>query len=419
MPAPHRAGPLAEPWRRLPIEVLRVIRPELSVLRHEILLAIDREIPEHGCPLEGGFDRGVRAVDEALRQFVALIEDPDGRREEGREVFSALGAAEAHAGRGLDALQAAYRVGARAAWRTLADAGIRAGLDPATLCLLAESILAYLDELSADSVEGYTEAQAALAGERERRCRQLLLLLTSQSPPHEKLALRAAREAGWSAPSELVAVACWPDELERIAGRLPPDTLAGTIDGHGCIAVAAIQDSVWAERLARAVEGSAATAGPTVPWQEFGRSWRLAVGALDALEAGVLPDDRLLRADEHLLALTLHQGQEPLAELARRRLSPLAGLRPKGRERALETLAAWLAHPGQPKAMAKRLFLHPQSVHYRLGQLRERFGDSLDDPQARLELALAVWYAFHSPEAGLRVGDPPKSSNALAWGARA
>ena len=40
--------------------------------------------------------------------------------------------------------------------------------------------------------------------------------------------------------------------------------------------------------------------------------------------------------------------------------------------------------------MAAELHVHPQTVRYRLARLRERFGDALDDPSARFELALAL-----------------------------
>ena len=56
---------------------------------------------------------------EALGQFVALIRDPDADRTQGHEVYRALGAGELRQGRTLDSLQAAYRVGARVAWRRM------------------------------------------------------------------------------------------------------------------------------------------------------------------------------------------------------------------------------------------------------------------------------------------------------------
>ena len=81
-------------------------------------------MPEYARPLEGRFGRGIRTgVGEALRQFVALIRDPDAGREPGREVYVELGRGELRQGRTLDSLQAAYRVGARVAWRRIAAAG--------------------------------------------------------------------------------------------------------------------------------------------------------------------------------------------------------------------------------------------------------------------------------------------------------
>ena len=55
-----------------------------------------------------------------------------------------------------------------------------------------------------------------------------------------------------------------------------------------------------------------------------------------------------------------------------------------------ETLRSWLDHQGEVARVAAELQVHPQTVRYRLGRLRERFGDLLDDPEARFELALAL-----------------------------
>jgi DNA-binding PucR family transcriptional regulator len=78
------------------------------------------------------------------------------------------------------------------------------------------------------------------------------------------------------------------------------------------------------------------------------------------------------------------------AELARSRLAPLDALGPGPRERLAATLRAWLDRPGQVQAVAATLSVHPQTVRYRLKQLRELFGSRLEDPEARFELALAL-----------------------------
>ena len=140
-----------------------MVEPVLPAVAEEIVETIGREIPEYARPLEGSFGRGVqRGVSEALGQFVGLIRDPDADRGPSREVYISLGRGEFTNGRALDALQTAYRIGARVAWRRIASASLDAGLDGTTLSLLAESIFVYINELSADSTEGYAEAQSEL-----------------------------------------------------------------------------------------------------------------------------------------------------------------------------------------------------------------------------------------------------------------
>src|SRR4051812_11231242 len=206
-----------EPWRSLSAEIADVIEPELEATTDEILATIAREVPDYARPLEGSFGRGVRTgVTEALRQFIGVIRSPSGARGPGREVYVALGAGELREGRTLDALQSAYRVGARVAWRRLAAAARRAGVEPDVLSLLAESIFAYIETLSADSVEGYAEARARLEGERRRR-RQELVVLLLRDPPADEADVRAAAAAcDWRLPRSAAAVACPEEELERL-----------------------------------------------------------------------------------------------------------------------------------------------------------------------------------------------------------
>ena len=118
-----------------------------------------------------GRDRGAAAVRRADPKPVR------GARARVARSTSRSARGELREGRTLDALQSAYRVGARVAWRRLAAAATRAGVEPEVLSLLAESIFAYIEELSADSVEGYAEARSRLEGERRRRRRELVTLL--------------------------------------------------------------------------------------------------------------------------------------------------------------------------------------------------------------------------------------------------
>ena len=379
-----------EPWRSLPASVADVIEPELDAITDEILATIAREVPEYARPLEGSFGRGVRTgVTEALRQFVELIRSPSGARGPGREVYVALGRGELRQGRTLDSLQSAYRVGARVAWRRVADAAQRSGADPEVLSLLAESIFAFIEELSADSVEGYAEARSHQEGERRRRQRELVLLLL-RDPPTDDADLRAAaKTVGWRIPRAAAAIACAEEQLERIARRLPADTLVAALDGEGCAIVPDPEGPGRATEVGGALAGRTAALGPAVAPAELAGSWALARAALRGAEAGVI-SEAPLRADDVLIDLLLFEGRAFVDRIAARRLAAFDELTPKARGRMAETALAYVREGGNAAAMARALDLHPQTVRYRLARLRELLGEQLDDPDARLELELAL-----------------------------
>jgi DNA-binding PucR family transcriptional regulator len=71
-------------------------------------------------------------------------------------------------------------------------------------------------------------------------------------------------------------------------------------------------------------------------------------------------------------------------------LRPLGELSPATRDRLTETLASWLRHMGDRTAVADELFIHPQTVRYRMCQLREYFGAELDSPRSRARMLLAL-----------------------------
>ena len=416
------------PWQALPPSVADVIEPELDAITEEIMATIAREVPEYARPFEGSFGRGVRTgVTEALRQFLALIRSPSGARGPGREVYVALGRGELRQGRTLDSLQSAYRVGARVAWRRVAEAARRADLDPETISLLAESIFAYIEEISADSVEGYAEARSRVEDERRRRRRELVALLLREPPAEEADVRAASAGAGWRLPRSAAALAVPDEALERLVSRMPADTLGARIDGMGCLVVpdpegpgraAEVERALWdrsgRERRAAARSGSsgrtlraagarsgrsaggerrgsAAVLGPAGPLHELPTSWSLARAALRAIDAGAIDaDDRPVRAEDILGDLLLFENRSLVERIAARRLAPLRELTPKARARMEETALAYVRERGNAAAMARALDVHPQTARYRVARLRELLGEELDDPDARFELELAL-----------------------------
>jgi PucR C-terminal helix-turn-helix domain len=380
----------------LPPDLAQALRPALPDLAQDIIDAIGREVPAYARPLEGPFGRALRiGVERALARFVDSIERPAGGDGGAREIYVALGRGEMRAGRSLDALLSAYRIGARLAWERFLAAGEAAGHEPRTLYLLASAIFDYIDGISAESVEGFTEERAAAEGERQRRRRALARLIARDDVSGEEVH-DLARLAGWSRP-DLVAALVVGDasgeepDADRLASRMGGDVIAAA---EGALAIAWVPDPQAPGRRAQlesALDAVPAALGPAVALGRAPLSLTRARAAHALVLDGFVDGGALVVADEHLPALLLHGGDRTLAaDLAAGALAPLDDLRPGPRGRLRATLRAWLDHPGQVTRVAGELHVHPQTVRYRVAQLRELFGDRLEDPDARFELALAL-----------------------------
>jgi hypothetical protein len=371
-----------------------LLRAELPSLSDELIAAIGQEVEAYSRPIEGQFGRNVRVgVEEALERFADLLAGGPAARPEGWErVYVDLGRGEMRDGRSLDALQAAYRVGARVAWRRLAAIAEGAGLARTRQAELAEAIFAYIDELAAASVEGFAAEQAARAGEAQRRRARLVQLLVAD-PPADPAAIGEAAEAAASPlPERAAAIAVAEPRAERVAGRLGQGTLAAQMDDELTCAIVPDPEGPGRRReMAAALDGRAAAIGPARPWHELGSSFARARALLALGSAGAVPPRWPMRADEHLIELLLSGDRQLAEDLARRALAPLERFGETTRERFADTLLAWLDQPGRPTAVARELHVHPQTVHYRIGRLREAFGDdALDNPERRFGLAAAL-----------------------------
>ncbi len=384
-----------QPWHELPPKVAAVVRPLLPALADEIIEAVGT-VPAYQRPLEGDFGIGVRAgVEEALSHLVLEIEasGPVPRS----DVYRRLGRGEMRAGRSLDSLLSAYRIGARVTWRRVAEAGEESGLEPATLYLLAESIFAYIDVLSAESAEGYAFEQTQLAGETELARRRLVRLLVRDPAPEPEVVQAAAREAVWELPRTLAAVAIRADLKQEESGdgrrhhtmRLPVGAITESLGDVICAIVPDPDAPGRRAQLERAVRQARLRAGmgTTVAWGDAALSF---ARARAALALAPVCDEPLISARDHAGELLLAADPALAAEFAAALLAPLDELSPGSRERLRATLAAWLDEQGRLAPAALRLGVHPQTARYRLARLRELFGDALDDPDRRFWLALAL-----------------------------
>jgi DNA-binding PucR family transcriptional regulator len=166
------------------------------------------------------------------------------------------------------------------------------------------------------------------------------------------------------------------------------DDLPGTTSAEELV-VLLVPDAAGRARrelLAR-LDYRAVVVGPARPWLAAASSFQR---ALRAHRLALGPQGKPVDTEEHLTGLVLRSDPEALADLRARVLAPLDEVRSATRDKLTETLRAWLLHHGRRDDIAAALFVHPQTVRYRMNQLREFFGDRLDDPQQILELTIAL-----------------------------
>jgi hypothetical protein len=394
--AQRRAGEAA--GLALDPQVVAALRARLPSVAERTVAAVTAEVPGYAGALTGQMGANIeQAVETALGGFLRLAEqskdsDPGTPLQAALEGAYALGRGEARSGRTMDALLAAYRVGARVSWRELSATAVEDGLPAPTVAQFAELVFAYIDQLSAASAAGHTDELETTGRVRQRYLDRLGQDLLSGAPLDTLVA--GAERADWAPPDLLTAVLVPSVRLRGAVSLLDPRTLTvsadlAELDSAESMAVLLVPDAVGVRRtqLLRVLQGRAAVVGPTRPWTRASSSCRRALRALTVVAP---TDTAVVDTDEHLAALVLGADPEALEDLRARVLSPLADLKPGTAERLAETLRSWLLHQGRREEVAADLVVHPQTVRYRMTQLRQLYGDRLTDPAAVLELTVAL-----------------------------
>jgi hypothetical protein len=381
---------------------IELLRSRLPGVAQNTVRAVIIEVPGYANALAGTMGANIQsAVQLALGGFLNLASSPRSTGDPGTPLTPALegayvlGRGEARSGRTMDALLAAYRVGARVSWRELSATAVEAGLPAETLAKFAELVFAYIDELSAASVAGHTDELTTTGRVRQRYLQGLGRSLL-HGDPVDQLASRAER-ADWDPPRTLTAVVLPNAHVRGALAALDPRTLRPEDDlpeledeDASEVAVLLVPDAEGPARpaLLRSLQGHQAWVGPAQPWTAARTSYLRVVRARKlrlATEPGTPVD-----TDRYLTALVVAADSAALDDLRRRVLSPFATLRPATAERLTQTLREWLLHLGRRDDVAAALHVHPQTVRYRMGQIRELFGDRLDDPQTVLALTIAL-----------------------------
>lgn len=387
------AHPREDMALRLPPAIVEAMREGMAGVAEQTIAVVITEVPSYRDPFQGQMGRNIEvAVKVALDGFLDLASRDEGidagdQIEAVLEAAYELGRGEARSGRTMDALAQAYRVGARVAWREMSAAAVNNGLAATKLARLAELVFDYIDELSDASVSGHADELATSGRLRQQRLDRLSARLLDGSPEVDLMA--AAERADWDPPKFLTGVILAETKVRSLRKLLDPRTLhlpddLAALDLEDGFTSLLVPAGAGRERrvLLRVLTDADAVVGPARAWTQAGSSYQR---ARQAHRLGLRGD-----TDGHLATLIVGADSDARADLRARVLAPLEDLTPASREKLIDTLRAWLLHHGRRDDIANVLFVHPQTVRYRMGQLREKYGDQLNDPEFVRDATVAL-----------------------------
>ena len=382
----------------LDAEVATALRSRLPDVAARTVEAVTAEVADYADSWSGDYGANIaQAVELALSAFLRLAEEPEPVVSAQRlgpvlEAAYALGRGEARSGRTMDALQSAYRVGARVAWEQWSTAALDAGLPARSLIRFASLVFAYIDQLSAASVTGHRDELATTGRVREQYRERLAWALLNGAPDEE--IARHVQRADWRPPRTLTCILAPSAHSSTVRSFVDGTTVSVEAESVGPgplsdMTVHLVPD-VGPRRSAirEHLTGYAWVVGPERVWHEVSGSYARALRILDLY--GLRPE--AIDTESRLTELVVAADGDALADLRTLALKPFSGMKPETARRLAETLRSWLLHQGRRNDVAAHLVVHPQTVRYRMAQIREAYGNLLEDPEfvSGLMVALAV-----------------------------
>ncbi|HYG95178.1 MAG TPA: helix-turn-helix domain-containing protein [Nocardioides sp.] len=267
-------------------------------------------------------------------------------------------------------------------------------LDPAVAADVHAAILRYGREIAFATAEVYARA-AEVRGAWDARLEALVVDAVLRGETDESVLSRASA-VGWAARGDVAVVlgtvgagrseAGVVDAVRRAARAVSLEVL-GAVQGHRLVVIlGGVTDP---EKAATAVvemfDEGPVVVGPVAP--DLGQAHLSARAAQAGLRAAAgwpqaprpvrsadLLPERILDGDDLARQHVIEEVHRPLA----------------ARVPLIETLTAYFDHGGGIEATARALFVHPNTVRYRLGQIADLTGLSPALPRDALALRLAL-----------------------------
>jgi len=297
----------------------------------------------------------------------------------------------------MSAVFETYQIFMASVWRYLAEAAERDEVAPRIAVRVASELWRRLSNFTDVMSDSYRAELEALIRRKEQRRSALIQGL---------LEGRLSEERMWEAADALRLPHQGPYVViaARVAGAGEHGVAAGVEDGlreHSITSAWRLLPDVEvglaslprpADQLdhlvAALAAGSVGRVGVSPLFDDLtgtAQALRLARVAL----RGAARADKVVVFGRDPLSVAAASAPDVMVRLSRTVLAGLESMSVEDRGVLLDTFGAWLDHGGSADEAARRLYVHPNTVRYRLRRLEERTGRTLSDPRHVAELSLA------------------------------
>jgi hypothetical protein len=354
-------------------EVARRVREAI-----EAELSSYRMIPREALDIEVGLELG--------QVLTSVGVEPSALTERQRAELAAVGEERARQGVPVDDMLRAWRIGIEVVVDYAREVGQRLGVDDARVLEFVQSALAWSDLAMVTTTRAHRRAERAVTGAADEHHANFVRGTLLGTVPTAELRIQAEMY-GLDPAGEYVAVRA------RLGHIIPQCQLERTLglhdSAHERCGLCAVIDGDGAGFLSKVppspIEGIVGV-GPPRPLDRLAESYRSAARALVTAETCGLQGAYDIASLGLRPALAL---DTEVSELLRRRyLQPLASTSSAGE--LIATLRSYLACGMHVERTATQLFVHQNTVRYRIARFEELTGASLADTEVLLE----VWWAL-------------------------
>lgn len=311
------------------------------------------------------------------------------------ESFAGAARAQARMGLPLSAVMDACKCGLRVYWDAMASFAVEAGTSGPGLVRAVSALIESYDRVVQTSVDTYREQMRTQTRDEERRRAMLIqALLEGTLDDFSLWEVADLLHLPHSGPYIVIVThaadvdRCISSNMQSKLGYLGVYSAWQPMQDTQIGVASLPRPDKQLDAVVRKLTMGVSRVGVSPPYDDL-RSTKEALRMARIALQSTTERQQVMVFGEDMLGSIAAIAPDLAPGMAKRILGGLDCLPRNDRDTILETFGAWLDNQGSADGAAKQLFVHPNTVRYRLRRLEERTGRYLSEPRCVAELSVA------------------------------